>query len=148
LAAESPGGSPRGPAAPEPLLELHEVHAGYAEVVVLRGVSVRVTAGDMVSIIGANGAGKSTLLKAVFGMVLVHSGRVVFAGQDITNHPSVDILRRGLSYVPQGRCNFPAMSVEENLEMGAYLRTDRDVAQDIDALLARFPLLAEKRRAP
>jgi len=131
-----------------PLLALEEVHAGYQEVVVLRGVSVRVRAGEMVSIIGANGAGKSTLLKAVFGMVSVQAGRVVFAGEDITNHRSVNILRRGLSYVPQGRCNFPAMSVEENLEMGAYLRSDRGVRTDIDALLARFPLLAEKRRAP
>ncbi len=130
------------------LLALDEVHAGYAEVTVLRGVSVRVQAGEMVSIIGANGAGKSTLLKAVFGMVGVQAGRVVFAGEDITNRPSVDILRRGLSYVPQGRCNFPAMSVEENLEMGAYLRSDRGVRGDIEALLARFPLLADKRRAP
>ena len=130
------------------LLDLQEVHAGYQEVVVLRGVSVRVRSGEMVSIIGANGAGKSTLLKAVFGMVPVQAGRVVFAGKDITNRRSVDILRRGLAYVPQGRCNFPAMSVEENLEMGAYLRNDRGVRSDIDALLDRFPMLAEKRRAP
>jgi ABC-type branched-subunit amino acid transport system ATPase component len=131
-----------------PLLELVDVHAGYREVVVLRGVSVRVEAGEMVSIIGANGAGKSTLLKAVFGMVAVETGRIVFAGDDITNHRSVDILRRGLSYVPQGRCNFPAMTVEENLEMGAYLRSDGGVRSDIEALLSRFPMLADKRRAP
>ena len=133
--------------ADRPLLELEEVHAGYQEVLVLRGVSVQVQAGEMVSIIGANGAGKSTLLKAVFGMVGVQSGRIVFAGENITNQRPVDILRRGLGYVPQGRCNFPAMSVEENLEMGAYLRSDRRVREDIEALLARFPLLAEKRRA-
>jgi ABC-type branched-subunit amino acid transport system ATPase component len=130
-----------------PLLELEEVRAGYLEVEVLRGVTVRVQAGEMVSIIGANGAGKSTLLRAVFGMVSVTAGRIGFAGEDITNHRSVDILRRGLGYVPQGRCNFPAMSVEENLEMGAYLRDDRRVRDDIDALLARFPLLADRRRA-
>jgi len=131
-----------------PLLELVDVHAGYREVVVLRGVSVRVEAGEMVSIIGANGAGKSTLLKAVFGMVGVEAGQIVFAGDDITNHRPVDILRRGLSYVPQGRCNFPVMTVEENLEMGAYLRSDRGVWADIEALLARFPMLADKRREP
>jgi neutral amino acid transport system ATP-binding protein len=130
-----------------PLLALDEVHAGYQEVAVLRGVSVRVHAGEMVSIIGANGAGKSTLLKAVFGLVGVEDGHIVFAGDDITNHRSVDILRRGLSYVPQGRCNFPEMSVEENLEMGAYLRNDGRVREDIDAMLARFPVLADKRRA-
>jgi branched-chain amino acid transport system ATP-binding protein len=139
---------PEGSGAETPLLELEDVHAGYQEVVVLRGVSVRVQTGEMVSIIGANGAGKSTLLKAVFGLVSVDAGRIVFDGEDITNHRSVDILRRGLGYVPQGRCNFPAMSVEENLEMGAYLRSDQRVRDDIDALLARFPLLAEKRRAP
>ncbi len=130
-----------------PLLELSDVRAGYEEVEVLRGVSLRVHAGEMVSIIGANGAGKSTLLKTVFGMVAAQAGRIVFAGEEITNRPPVEILRRGLSYVPQGRCNFPAMSVEENLEMGAYLRDDPGVGRDIDALLERFPMLGEKRRA-
>ena len=130
-----------------PLLTLEDVHAGYDEVMVLRGVSADVDTGEMVSVIGANGAGKSTLLKAVFGIVAVHSGRIVFADEDITNRRSVDILQRGLSYVPQGRCNFPAMSVQENLEMGAFLRSDRGVRGDIEALLARFPLLADKRRA-
>src|SRR5262245_54639496 len=102
----------------------------------------------MVSIIGANGAGKSTLLRTVFGMVKVQSGRVVFAGQDIANRAPVEILRRGLSYVPQGRCNFPAMTVFENLEMGAYTRRDAAVRGDIEAMLARFPMLGDKRREP
>jgi branched-chain amino acid transport system ATP-binding protein len=130
-----------------PLLELRDVRAGYAEVEVLRRVSLSVQAGEIVSIIGANGAGKSTLLKTVFGMVSVDTGRIIFAGEEITNRPSVEILRRGLSYVPQGRCNFPAMTVEENLEMGAYLRSDAGVKHDIDASLDRFPMLGEKRRA-
>ena len=147
--ADAAAARPRSstPSAPA-LLTLDDVHAGYEEVTVLRGVSVRVAPGEMVSIIGANGAGKSTLLKAVFGMVGVTAGGIAFAGEDITNRRPVDVLRRGLSYVPQGRCNFPAMSVQENLEMGAFLRSDRGVRGDIDALLARFPLLAEKRRAP
>ena len=114
-----------------PLLELSEVRAGYEEVEVLRGVSVRVHGGDMVAIIGANGAGKSTLLKTVFGLVRTTAGRIVFDGLDIANRPPVEILRRGLSYVPQGRCNFPAMTVEENLEMGAYLRDDAAVRNDV-----------------
>jgi len=130
-----------------PLLDLQDVRAGYEEVEVLRGVSVRVHAGNMVTIIGANGAGKSTLLKTVFGMVRTRSGRIVFDGLDIANRRPVEILRRGLSYVPQGRCNFPAMTVEENLEMGAYIRNDAAVRNDIEAMLARFPVLAEKRRA-
>jgi len=137
-----------GAGAAAPLLELDDVRAGYGEIEVLRGVSVRVAAGAMVSIIGANGAGKSTLLRTVFGMVRVQSGRVVFAGLDIANRAPVEILRRGLSYVPQGRCNFPAMTVEENLEMGAYTRRDAGVRGDIEAMLARFPMLADKRRVP
>ena len=130
------------------LLELREVVAGYEEVEVLRGVSLAVRAGEIVCIIGANGAGKSTLLRTVFGMVPPRAGAISFAGQDIARRSSLEVLRRGIGYVPQGRCNFPAMSVEENLEMGAYLRRDARVRGDIEALLARFPMLATKRREP
>lgn len=130
------------------LLELREVVAGYEEVEVLRGVSLAVRAGEIVCIIGANGAGKSTLLRTVFGMVPPRAGAISFAGEDIARRSSLEVLRRGIGYVPQGRCNFPAMSVEENLEMGAYLRRDARVRGDIAALLARFPILAAKRREP
>jgi ABC-type branched-subunit amino acid transport system ATPase component len=130
------------------LLELREVVAGYEEVEVLRGVSLAVRAGEVVCIIGANGAGKSTLLRTVFGMVWPRAGSVRIAGEEVTGRPSTELLRRGIGYVPQGRCNFPAMSVEENLEMGAYLRRDSRIRDDIDAVLARFPMLAAKRRAP
>lgn len=135
-------------AAEGPLLALTDVRAGYAEVEVLRGVSLRVQQGHIVSIIGANGAGKSTLLRTVFGMVRPHAGRIVFAGKDMTGRPPTEVLRTGIGYVPQGRCNFPAMSVQENLEMGAYLRDDARVAADIEASIARFPMLGDKRRAP
>jgi ABC-type branched-subunit amino acid transport system ATPase component len=135
-------------AADGPLLELRDVVAGYEEVEVLRGVSLAVRAGEIVCIIGANGAGKSTLLRTVFGMVAPRAGTIRFAGDDIARRPPTDVLRRGIGYVPQGRCNFPAMSVEENLEMGAYLRRDARVRTDIDALLARFPMLGTKRRDP
>jgi ABC-type branched-subunit amino acid transport system ATPase component len=130
------------------LLDLREVVAGYEEVEVLRGVSLAVRAGEIVCIIGANGAGKSTLLRTVFGMVPPRAGAISFAGEDIARRSSLEVLRRGIGYVPQGRCNFPAMSVEENLEMGAYLRRDARVRGDIEALLARFPMLATKRREP
>ncbi len=130
------------------LLELHSVVAGYEEVEVLRGVSLAVRDGEIACIIGANGAGKSTLLRTVFGMVVPRGGAVRFAGEEIAGLPPTDVLRRGLAYVPQGRCNFPAMSVEENLEMGAYLRRDARVRADIEALLARFPMLGAKRRDP
>ena len=130
------------------LLELREVVAGYEEVEVLRGVSLAVRAGEIVCIIGANGAGKSTLLRTVFGMVTPRDGSIRFGGEEIARRPPTEVLMRGLGYVPQGRCNFPAMSVEENLEMGAYLRRDARVRDDIDALLARFPMLGAKRRDP
>ena len=130
------------------LLELHSVVAGYEEVEVLRGVSLTVREREIACIIGANGAGKSTLLRTVFGLVVPRAGTVRFAGEEITGRASIDVLRRGLGYVPQGRCNFPAMSVEENLEMGAYLRRDARVGGDIKALLARFPMLGAKRREP
>lgn len=136
------------PEAPAALLALREVRAGYDEVEVLRGVSVDVRAGEIVSIIGANGAGKSTLLRTVFGMVRVRSGSIRFEGREIAGRPPVEILTSGISYVPQGRCNFPAMTVEENLEMGAYTRADGEVRRDIARTMARFPMLGDKRRAP
>jgi len=129
-----------------PLLELSGVVAGYDEVEVLRGVSLAVGTGEIVSIIGANGAGKSTLLRTVFGMVATRAGTIRFADADIANRPATEVLKRGVGYVPQGRCNFPAMSVEENLEMGAYLRRDAAVRRDIEASFERFPVLAAKRR--
>ena len=138
---------PRGSTLP-PLLELADLTAGYDEVEVLRGVSISVASGHIVSIIGANGAGKSTLLRTVFGMVPPRAGSIRLAGEEIAGRPSIEVLRRGIGYVPQGRCNFPAMSVKENLEMGAHLRRDPQVRADIDALLQRFPLLAAKRRDP
>jgi ABC-type branched-subunit amino acid transport system ATPase component len=130
------------------LLELRGVVAGYDEVEVLRGVSLAVRAGEIVCIIGANGAGKSTLLRTVFGMVHPRAGEIRFGGENIASRLPTEVLKRGIGYVPQGRCNFPAMSVEENLEMGAYLRRDAGIRRDIEALLARFPMLAAKRRDP
>jgi ABC-type branched-subunit amino acid transport system ATPase component len=131
-----------------PLLALEDVIAGYDEVEVLRGVSVAVRANEIVSIIGANGAGKSTLLRTVFGMLRPRAGSIRFDGREIGGRSPVDILKAGVGYVPQGRCNFPAMSVAENLEMGAYLRRDARVRDDIGALFARFPMLGAKRDAP
>ena len=136
------------PAPGTPLLVLDTVVAGYEEVEVLRGISLTVRAGDIVSIIGANGAGKSTLLRTIFGMLHPRAGSIRIGGEEIGGREPVEVLKRGVGYVPQGRCNFPAMSVEENLEMGAYLRRDSRVREDIEAVLARFPHLAAKRREP
>ena len=135
-------------AADRPVLALDGVVAGYDEIEVLRGVTASVGLGEIVSIIGANGAGKSTLLRTVFGMVRPRAGTILLDGREMGGRPSIEILKAGIGYVPQGRCNFPAMSVAENLEMGAYLRRDTGVRQDIEALFTRFPVLAEKRTEP
>jgi len=130
-------------------LDMRDVHAGYGEIEVLRGVSLQVRPGEIVSIIGANGAGKSTLMKTIFGIVQPTSGQVTFEDQMISGLPPIQILKRGLSYVPEGRSNFPAMTVQENLEMGAYTRHDtKQIAAEIDALCQRFAILREKRHTP
>jgi branched-chain amino acid transport system ATP-binding protein len=138
-------GSAAGGVGGAPILELDDVVAGYDEVDVLRGVSLSVRAGDIVSIIGANGAGKSTLLRTVFGMVTPRAGHIRFAGAEIGGRSPVEVLKRGIGYVPQGRCNFPAMTVEENLQMGAYLRRDARVRDDVEAALERFSMLKGRR---
>ena len=127
------------------ILEVLDLFSGYGEIEVLKGVSLEIKAGEIASIIGANGAGKSTLLKTVFGLVRARQGSILFDGQEIANKRPTDVLQLGLSYVPQGRCNFPAMSVRDNLEMGAYIRADREVRNDIENMFERFPILKDRR---
>jgi branched-chain amino acid transport system ATP-binding protein len=127
------------------VLTLHEVVAGYGEIVVLKGVRCEVKRGCITSIIGANGAGKSTLLKTIFGIVRPRQGAIVYEGRTISGLSSLEILKAGISYVPQGRCNFPALTVLENLRLGAYIRRDSGIRADIDALCSRFKVLGEKR---
>jgi ABC-type branched-subunit amino acid transport system ATPase component len=129
------------------VLEVSDYVTGYGESDIVRGVSFRVRPGEIACIIGPNGAGKSTLLRGIFGLLPARAGRIRLDGQDITPLPSGERLRRGLSFVPQGRCNFPAMTVRENLEMGAFIRNDAEVGRDIEAVMDKFPLLREKARA-
>ncbi len=131
-----------------PLLAFNDVEVGYGDRPVLRGVDLAVPAGQIVTVIGANGAGKSTLLKAAFGILRPSAGSVKFNGVDVSDTSSIDRLRQGMAYCPQGRCNFPQMSVVENLELGGYqLRDRKALARNIDDLLSRFPFLAENRRS-
>ena len=132
------------------LLELERVTAGYGDVPVLHGVTVRIVQGEVVALIGPNGAGKSTVLKTALGYLRPVSGCVRFAGQDITGLPTHQVVRRGMGYVPQGRIVFGQMTVEENLEMGAYpIRHDRARLQhNRDRLFALFPRLAARRSQP
>lgn len=129
----------------KPLLEVKEVVSGYGEIRVLKGVSVTIPEGSIVTLIGANGAGKSTLLKTVFGIIKPEEGEIRFDGQDVTRDSPTALLKKGLSYVPQGRGNFPRMTVRENLEMGAFTRED-DLDEDIERLMDLFPILRTKRR--
>lgn len=127
------------------IVELEEVAAGYiAEVDVLRDLTLRVRAGTITSIIGANGAGKSTVLRAIYGFARVSSGHVRLRGEDITNRAPSDLLGLGVAYVAQGRCNFPEMTVRENLMVACYTRRDHGRRRDTEYVLDRFPLLRVK----
>ena len=129
------------------MLTLDAVEARYGRVTALDGVSLTVGAAELVCLIGANGAGKTTTLKTISGLVRAAAGRILFDGQEIQRLSPQDILRRGIAHCPEGRRVFPHMSVRENLEMGAYVRTDAaQVAADLDRVFAHFPILAERRR--
>lgn len=128
------------------LLRFEGVTAGYDEITVLEDVSFDLPPQKITTVIGPNGAGKSTLLRTVYGLTTVTAGRVVATGQDITHLPPVQRLAKGIVLVPQGRSNFPAMTVYENLLMATYTRRDPNVRPDIDAVMARFAVLGAKRR--
>ena len=129
------------------MLEVEQLHAGYGEVEILRDVSLKVEAGEMVTLVGSNGAGKSTLLNTICGIVTPTSGRVTLDGTDITGWPSEAIVAEGITQVPEGRRLFPQMTVRENLLTGAYRRRDsHGIQRDIDAMYELFPILKERQR--
>lgn len=125
------------------LLEVADLAAGYGETEILHGVSMRVEAGEIVTIIGPNGCGKSTLMKAIVGLVGVRAGRVSFRGDDISNRATERIVRSGLAYVPQSDNVFPSLTIRENLEMGAFTRKD-DFRGRVDEMFALFPDLGAR----
>jgi branched-chain amino acid transport system ATP-binding protein len=129
------------------VLEIERLRAGYGEVQILRDVSLKVEAGEMVTLVGSNGAGKSTLLNTVCGIVRPTAGRVRLDGTDITGWPSEAIVAEGITQVPEGRRLFPQMTVRENLLTGAYRRRDgQGIQRDIDAMYELFPILKERQR--
>ncbi|MDN0198378.1 ABC transporter ATP-binding protein [Streptomyces sp. S.PNR 29] len=129
-----------------PVLAAEGIVAGYVPGVdVLRGCSVEVRPGEVVGVIGPNGAGKSTLLKAVFGLLRVRGGTVRLRGEDVTNRPAHELVRRGVGYVPQVQNVFPTLTVEENLRMGVYLRP-RTYARRVASVEELFPVLADRRK--
>jgi branched-chain amino acid transport system ATP-binding protein len=130
-----------------PLLRLEGVHAAYGPITALRGLDLEVKEGELVCLLGANGAGKTSTLRTISGLLRPTQGRVVFAGRDIHGHEPAEILERGIAHCPEGRRVFPHLTVDENLEMGAYVRRDRRaIGEDLERVCEHFPILRERRR--
>ena len=131
----------------EIMLKIDNIHVYYGAIHALKGVSLEVHKGEIVTLIGANGAGKSTTLRTVSGLLAPKSGAIHFLGENIAGTPAHEIVRRGISQVPEGRRIFAEMSVQENLEMGAFTRKDKaGVVEDFELVYKRFPRLKERRK--
>jgi branched-chain amino acid transport system ATP-binding protein len=128
------------------LLELHDIHTYYGNIEALKGVSLEVEEGEVVTLIGSNGAGKSTTLRSISGLTPPREGSIQFEGREIGETPAQDIVRLGISQSPEGRHCFARMTVRENLDLGAYLRRDADVTSDLDRVFELFPRLKERER--
>ena len=131
------------------MLKLEDVHARYGAIVALRGVSIEIREGELVALLGANGAGKSTLLSTIAGVLRPHRGKVEFRGESLVGLVPETIVRRGLAMVPENREIFPALTVGENLRLGAYIRKDREeYLADLERMFALFPILQERFDQP
>ena len=129
------------------MLELNNVHAFYGNIHALKGISIEVNEGEIVTLIGANGAGKSTTLKTISGLLKPRTGNITFEGEDLTQFPAHEIVYKGIALVPEGRGVFAKLTVIENLDMGAFSRTDRDgIDSDLDRVMTLFPRLEERRK--
>ncbi|MGH7309275.1 MAG: ABC transporter ATP-binding protein, partial [Candidatus Rokuibacteriota bacterium] len=128
------------------MLKLEGVHAGYGPITALRGLDLEVHEGELVCLLGANGAGKSSTLRAISGLLRPTGGRIVFERRDIQGREPAEILKSGIAHCPEGRRVFPYLTVDENLEMGAYVRRDRRaIAEDLERVCDHFPILRERR---
>jgi branched-chain amino acid transport system ATP-binding protein len=128
----------------EPILEVRDLTVSYGAIKALKGVSIRLMPGEIVTLIGANGAGKSTTLRTILGLVMPSGGEVRFQGEPTRAVPTFKLVRRGLILVPEGRAVFANLSVRENLEMGAYARRDKEIDSDFQKVFAIFPRLKER----
>jgi branched-chain amino acid transport system ATP-binding protein len=128
------------------LLEVSDIHAHYGSIEALKGVSLTVDEGEVVTLIGSNGAGKSTTLRAISGLTPASAGRIEFGGGEITRVPAHEIVARGIALAPEGRHCFPRMSVRENLDLGAHRRSGSSVAEDLERVYDLFPRLLERER--
>jgi len=129
------------------LLELDKLEVAYGGIHAVKGIDLIVRQGELVCLIGANGAGKTTTLKGITGLQPVSAGKVVYDGNDVTGNPAFQLVRKGLSMVPEGRGVFGALTIEENLAMGAYSRRDRkEIKQDVERVFGLFPRLKEREK--
>jgi branched-chain amino acid transport system ATP-binding protein len=128
------------------LLEVDDIHAHYGSIEALKGVSLTVDEGEVVTLIGSNGAGKSTTLRSISGLTPASSGTITFGGQEITRVPAHEIVSHGIALVPEGRHCFARMTVRENLDLGAYGRRAADISQDLEQVYELFPRLHERER--
>ncbi len=130
-----------------PLLELAKLEVAYGGIQAVKGIDLTVGEGELVCLIGANGAGKTTTLKGICGLLAIKSGTIRYAGENVTGRPAFELVRRGLAMVPEGRGVFGALTIEENLTMGAYVRTDNaGIRTDVERVFELFPRLRERRR--
>jgi branched-chain amino acid transport system ATP-binding protein len=127
------------------VLDVRDLHVYYGEIHALKGISFQVTEGEIVTLLGNNGAGKTTTLKTLSGLLAPRRGEVLLDGASLVGAPPHGVVLKGITHVPEGRRIFNRLSVQENLEMGAYTRSDRDVAADLDSVFAIFPRLKERR---
>ncbi|MBV9451472.1 MAG: ABC transporter ATP-binding protein [Streptosporangiaceae bacterium] len=128
------------------LLEVSGIHARYGSIEALKGVSLEVAEGEVVTLIGSNGAGKSTTLRAICGLTPASEGKIVFGGEEITYVPAHEIVARGIALAPEGRHCFPRMTVRENLDLGAHRRRGPEIAEDFARVYELFPQLKERAR--
>jgi len=129
------------------LLELEKLEVAYGGIHAVKGIDLVVRQGELVCLIGANGAGKTTTLKGITGLQPIKAGKIVYDGNDITGKPAFQLVRKGLSMVPEGRGVFGALTIEENLAMGAYSRRDRkEIKLDVERVFGLFPRLKERER--
>ena len=128
------------------MLELNEVHTYYGNIEALKGISLTVEEGEVVTLIGSNGAGKSTTLRSISGLTPPREGSIQFEGREIGETPAQDIVSKGISQSPEGRHCFSRMTVRENLDLGAYLRRDSSVDSDMERVFELFPRLKERER--
>jgi branched-chain amino acid transport system ATP-binding protein len=129
-----------------PLLEISDIHTHYGAIEALKGISLTVEEGEVVTLIGSNGAGKSTTLRSISGLTPASAGAVRFAGAEITREPAQDIVGRGIAMAPEGRHVFPRMTVRENLDLGAHRRRGPEIAEDLERVYELFPRLQERQR--